>query len=130
MMPQKPTSTISKASFSTFQDFEEAEAETDQLQKPPQKQGNKPPIPKHWCPCGNRGHKPWLCYVINEAIHPQGWTVQKAKKQKVDKALKDDPQWKDWIETKVKENNERQQKEEKPNESANSAPESVQDLRS
>lgn len=147
MVPQKPTSTISKASFSTFQDFEEAE--TDQLQKPPQKQGNKPPIPKRWCPCGNRGHKPWLCYIINEAIRPQGWTVQKAKKQKVDKALKDDPQWKDWIETKVKENNERQQKEEKPNESANSAlpsqisfftstdiaalnsaPESFQDLRS
>lgn len=149
MVPQKPTSTISKASFSTFQDYEEAEAETDQLQKPPQKQGNKPPIPKRWCPCGNRGHKPWLCYVINEAIRPQGWTIQKAKKQKVDKALKDDPQWKDWIETKVKENNERQQIEEKPNESANSvlpsqtsfftstdiaalnsAPESFQDLRS
>ena len=58
--------------------------------------------------------------MINEAVRPQDWTVQKAKKQRVDKAFKDDPQWKDWIQTKVQEYNKRQ-KEEKPNESANSA---------
>ena len=66
MAPQKLASTIWKTSFSTFQDFEEAEVETDQPQKSSQKQENKPPIPKRWCPCGNRGHKPWLCYTINE----------------------------------------------------------------
>ncbi|KAJ5110197.1 hypothetical protein N7532_002842 [Penicillium argentinense] len=150
MMPQKQASTISKASFSTFQDFEEAETDSDQpqQQKPSPKQGSKPPIPKRWCPCGNRGHKLWLCYMINDAVRPQGWTVQKAKKQRVDKALKDDPQWKNWIDMKVKEYNERQHKEEKPEvansvlpsrisfftstdlAAINSAPENFQDLRS
>ena len=120
MMPQKPASTISKASFSTFQDFEEAEVgtETDQpQQKPPQEQGNKTPFARRRCPCGSQGHKAWLCYAINEAVRPQGWTVQKAKKQRVERALKQDPKWKDWIESKIQEHNERQ---EKPEESANS----------
>jgi Reverse transcriptase (RNA-dependent DNA polymerase) len=121
MVPRKQVSTISKASFSTFQDFEEAEVVDDDQQKPSQQKAKleDKPFAKRWCPCGNRSHKPWLCFVINEAVRPQGWTVQKAKKQRVEKALKQDPQWKDWIESKVQEHNERQK--EKLDESANSA---------
>jgi hypothetical protein len=62
--PQRSsTSTISKASFSTLQGFEEAKAEQPQEQQPqpqpqqPPRERSLPPIPKRWCPCGDKRHK-------------------------------------------------------------------------
>ncbi|KAJ5111268.1 hypothetical protein N7532_001803 [Penicillium argentinense] len=113
VIPQEPDNTISEASFSTFQDFKEAESEAKEMEEDDQhilqKQEDKP-FAKRRCPCGNPGHKAWLCYTINEAVRPQDWVVQKAKIQRVQKALKEDPQWKDWIEAKIKVYNEKQQK--------------------
>jgi hypothetical protein len=55
MAPKTQVSTISKTSFSTFQDFEEVEVEEDT--KPSQqkaKQEDKPPFAKRRCPYGSR----------------------------------------------------------------------------
>ena len=102
------TSTISKASFSTLQGFEEARSE--QPQEQPQQQlpqeRSLPPIPKRWCPCGNKVHKPWDCWTINrEALSKK--PLSKWKAMRVEERLAKDEAWKAWIEKVVKEHNEK-----------------------
>ncbi|KAJ5369326.1 uncharacterized protein N7496_009086 [Penicillium cataractarum] len=107
--PQRSTvSTISKASFSTLQGFEEAKQEDQQQAQPlqPQQPRFLPPIPKRWCPCGNKVHKPWDCWVINREAFPDKPALR-WKVKRVEERLSKDEAWKTWIEKMVKDHNEK-----------------------
>lgn len=98
------TSTTSNVAFSTLHGFKEASTHQDVDQQPKKK---LPPIHVRYCPCGNREHKPWLCYTLNEAIRPPGWVVRDATKQRIEAKLKADPKWKEWVDKRIKEHNSR-----------------------
>ncbi|KAJ5359242.1 uncharacterized protein N7496_011655 [Penicillium cataractarum] len=107
--PQRSTvSTISKASFSTLQGFEEAKQEDQQQAQAlqPQQPRSLPPIPKRWCPCGNKAHKPWDCWIINREAFPDK-PVLRWKVKRVEERLSKDEAWKTWIDKMVKDHNEK-----------------------
>lgn len=85
---EKTVSTLSKASFSTLQGFEEAKPEPQQSQQP-QRERSLPPIPKRWCPCGNQSHRPWHCWTINREAYPDK-EVSKEKVKRVEERLAKD----------------------------------------
>ncbi|KAJ5134996.1 uncharacterized protein N7515_004274 [Penicillium bovifimosum] len=105
-------STISKASFSTLQGFDEARPEPPQG-KPQGQQAQEsprertlPPIPKRYCPCGNRHHKPWKCWAVNRDAFPDKEVFEKTARR-VEDRLSKDPAWKAWIEKSVRDHNEK-----------------------
>jgi hypothetical protein len=100
------TSTISKASFSTLQGFEEARPEQPQQTQEPPRERSLPPIPKRHCPCGDRRHKPWDCWTINREAFPDK-PLSKWRAKRVEERLAKDEAWKAWIDKSVKEHNEK-----------------------
>ncbi|KAJ6094335.1 hypothetical protein N7499_002931 [Penicillium canescens] len=57
------------------------------------------PFEKRPCPCGNKHprHHPTTCYILNEAIRPNGYVPKQEAVQRVEKALASDLAWKKWI---------------------------------
>ncbi|KAJ5910724.1 uncharacterized protein N7473_000027 [Penicillium subrubescens] len=102
-------STISKASFSKLQGFEEPGSEQPLEQQPPQqppRERSLVPIPKRWCLWGNKVYKPWYCWTINRDAYPEKEVI-KEKAKRVEERLAKDPGWKAWIEKAIKEHNEK-----------------------
>ncbi|KAJ5869035.1 hypothetical protein N7455_003976 [Penicillium solitum] len=83
-----------KSAFSTWQGHQEAKPEA----KPEAKQ-EKLPFEKRKCPCGNTHphHKVANCWIMNEAIRPEGYTLDEGKLEKAKKKLANDPGWKQWV---------------------------------
>ena len=87
-----------KASFSTLHGQPEASSNNNNNNK----KGNADtPVEKRQCPCGNRFHKPWKCWVVNASQRPAGYNVPAWKQSKVDEKLENDPEWKAYIEKRV-----------------------------
>lgn len=85
----KKTSQALKASFSTLHGQLEASNNNNKNNT----QGNTDiPIEQRYCPCGNKYHKPWKCYMINPNVRPAGYTIPAWKQAKVDEKLKNDPE--------------------------------------
>jgi hypothetical protein len=106
MQPQKAISSLSKASFSTLQGFEDKDEESHR--RPSQERSSQerslPPIPKRFCPCGFRYHKPWNCWIVNREAYPDK-PVSKEKLKRVKERLAKNEPGKAWIEKMVKEHN-------------------------
>ncbi|KZN94445.1 hypothetical protein EN45_046420 [Penicillium chrysogenum] len=85
-----------KGAFSTWQGHQEA--------KPEMKQ-EKLPFEKRRCPCGSSHprHKVATCYIMNEAIRPEGYTLNERTLEKAKKKLAKDLAWKQWVDKVVAE---------------------------
>ena len=81
---------MSKAVFSTWQGSEEAPSE-------------KQPLSQRSCPCGSRSkgrHPAWKCWAAYETGRPDGYKVNSSEKDRWNKAMKADPEWKAFVEKK------------------------------
>jgi len=85
-----------KSAFSTWQGHREAKPEAKQ---------EKLPFEKRKCPCGNGHphHKVANCWLMNEAIRPEGYTLDEGKLERARKKLANDPGWKQWVDKAVNE---------------------------
>ncbi|KAJ5827830.1 hypothetical protein N7447_004593 [Penicillium robsamsonii] len=103
------STTPPKGAFSTWQGHQEA--------KPEAKQENTP-VEKRKCPCGNTHskHKVATCWLLNEAIRPEGYVLNEKKLEKAKQKLAKDHAWKQWVDKVVAE---AQQAQLKPVETAN-----------
>ncbi|KAJ5837663.1 uncharacterized protein N7525_002851 [Penicillium rubens] len=85
-----------KGAFSTWQGHQEAKPEVKQ---------EKLPFEKRRCPCGSSHprHKVATCYIMNEAIRPEGYTLNERTLEKAKKKLAKDLAWKQWVDKVVAE---------------------------
>ena len=85
-----------KGAFSTWQGHQEAKPEVKQ---------EKLPFEKRRCPCGSTHprHKVATCYIMNEAIRPEGYTLNERTLEKAKKKLAKDLAWKQWVDKVVAE---------------------------
>lgn len=85
-----------KGAFSTWQGHQEAKPEVKQ---------EKLPFEKRRCPCGSTHprHKVATCYIMNEAIRPEGYTLNERTLEKAKKKLAKDLAWKQWVDKAVAE---------------------------
>ncbi|KAJ6094488.1 hypothetical protein N7467_002001 [Penicillium canescens] len=81
-----------KGSFSTWQGHQEAKNDS-------RKPREDVPFEKRPCPCGNKHPKHQLntCWIVNEAIRPDGYQPRRENFQKMEKALSADPAWRKWV---------------------------------
>ncbi|KAJ6061516.1 uncharacterized protein N7446_005636 [Penicillium canescens] len=81
-----------KGSFSTWQGHQEARNDS-------RKPREDIPFEKRPCPCGSKHPKHQLtnCWVVNEAVRPDGYQPKRENLQKMERALSADPAWRKWI---------------------------------
>ncbi|KAJ6018972.1 hypothetical protein N7522_001039 [Penicillium canescens] len=84
-----------KGSFSTWQGHQEAKNSSPEAKKPRE----DVPFERRPCPCGNKHpkHQVLTCWVVNEAIRPDGYQPRRENLQKAERALSADPAWRKWI---------------------------------
>jgi hypothetical protein len=90
------STTAPKSAFSTWQGHQEAKPEVKQ---------EKLPFEKRRCPCGSTHprHTVATCYIMNEAIRPEGYTANERTLEKAKKKLAKDLAWKQWVDKVVAE---------------------------
>ncbi|KAJ6114763.1 hypothetical protein N7486_000541 [Penicillium sp. IBT 16267x] len=96
-IPKKAEGSNSKPAFatSTWQGHQEA--------KPASKPSGPTDFSKRTnCPCGGTHRAIW-CWVFNDKKRPEGWVASRKRQESVEKAFKEEPEWKTWIEAKVSE---------------------------
>ncbi|OQD85533.1 hypothetical protein PENSOL_c040G03155, partial [Penicillium solitum] len=90
------STSIPKSAFSTWQGHQEAKPEADQ---------QKLPFEQRKCPCGNPHprHTVKTCWILNEAIRPEGKVIDKRREERAKSKLAKDPAWKQWVDKTINE---------------------------
>ncbi|KAJ5085247.1 hypothetical protein N7532_010018 [Penicillium argentinense] len=94
-----------RSTFSTLQDSPEASpdlASTTNSANKKRRSLKDVPIAERWCPCGKKDHKPWECPYLNERKRSANWSANWRAQGKINRILKDHPEWKEFIDKEIK----------------------------
>ncbi|OQE34373.1 hypothetical protein PENCOP_c018G00907 [Penicillium coprophilum] len=105
--PKVSSTTPPKGAFSTWQGHQEAKPQASQASQ------ENLPFERRKCPCGHTHpkHRVTECWVLNEAIRPEGLKISERKLEKANELLAKDSGWKKWAEKAIAEANKRRQAE-------------------